>query len=205
MKKEEGKEERKEQFKLEYQKINVMLEGISDIMFDRFIDHSKEDRPPEQKLYLTENNITVLPSENICSFLFGNDPAGCAKEFEGRKCKTYIRTGLSHVFFDKTFIPFLDESEKEIIFTDFGADSKFGRYLGSGRTKSAGGSSIKQPAKYRPILRMPWFLRFDILLIANNLIDSTKLYNYFSNGGILIALGTYRPRFGRFIVKDWKD
>jgi hypothetical protein len=29
------------------------------------------------------------------------------------------------------------------------------------------------------------------------------LYNWFTKGGLLIALGTYRPRFGRFSVRAW--
>ena len=50
---------------MEVKNIRVKLGSLSDIMFDRFIDHSKEKRPADQKLYLAENNIVVLPAENI--------------------------------------------------------------------------------------------------------------------------------------------
>ena len=70
---------------MEFQKIKVKVDGIADIMFDRFIDHSKMDIPPEQKLYLSGDNQVVFPSENIYAFLFGEDPQGCAKTFEGKK------------------------------------------------------------------------------------------------------------------------
>ena len=37
---------------MDVQKIQVGLEGLADICFDKFFDHSKEIRPANQKLYL---------------------------------------------------------------------------------------------------------------------------------------------------------
>ena len=53
-------------------------------------------------------------------------------------------------------------------------------------------------------MRHPWTLDFNITLIKNNLIDETKLFNWFITGGMQISLGTYRPRFGRFTVDTWE-
>ena len=36
---------------LRIEKIDVKIGGIAPIMFDRFVDHSKEARPADQKLY----------------------------------------------------------------------------------------------------------------------------------------------------------
>jgi len=186
---------------METQKISVKLSGLSDIMFDPFIDHSKEERPPEQKLYLYGENKLVLPAENIIAFLWGESPQGCARKFEGKAGKNYTSIGLGHVNVDPVIIPFTDNG-KEIKFTGFD-NGKLWIHEGSPRTKQ-GTLSIKQPRKKRPVLTLPWELSFTISYIKNNLIDDNKLYNWFVAGGLQIALGTYRPRFGRFEVSEWE-
>uniref|UniRef100_A0A6M3LHK2 Uncharacterized protein n=1 Tax=viral metagenome TaxID=1070528 RepID=A0A6M3LHK2_9ZZZZ len=187
---------------MEVMKIMVKVEGLSDIMFDRFIDHSKDVRPPEQKLYLAEDNQLVLPAENLTSFLLSENPPGCAKWFEGKRGKEYIRMGMSHVFFNPSLIPF-KENDNDIFFEDFN-NCKFSVYYSAARTRQ-GNLSIKQEAKPRPLMKLPWSLEFQITLIKNTYIDSTKLYNWFVMGGMQIAIGTYRPRFGRFEVSEWKE
>ena len=105
---------------MEITKIEVSLEGLSDIMFDRFFDHSKEDRPPEKKMYLNENDEVVLPSENIYSFLFRDQaPVGVVRFVEKRSAKEYIAIGQSHLSVEPTLIPILDEEGKAIKFTGF--------------------------------------------------------------------------------------
>jgi len=181
-------------------KIKTRLGSLSDIMFDRFIDYSTEKRPAEQKLYLSEKNEAVIPQENIISFLFGEYPAGCAKSFEGKQGKKYMQIGQSHVFIDEPIIKICDKG-KPIIFKEF--NDKIWIHRGSPRTRK-GSLSIKCEIKERPVVRHPWTLDFNITLIKNNLIDETKLFNWFITGGMQISLGTYRPRFGRFTVDTWE-
>jgi len=185
---------------LEIQEIGVRLVGLADIIFDRFIDHSKVRRPPEQKLYLAANNLLVLPQDNLTAFLFGDDPPGCARTFEGKAGKSYLRMGLSHVFIKEALVPFLDADGQEIQFSEF--ETPFWIHRGSPRVKQ-GSRSIKQEMKERPVLKEPWGLVFTIQLIKNTLINENKLCNWFMAGGLQIGLGTYRPRFGRFEVLEW--
>ena len=187
--------------KLEKTVINVGLSGLADIMFDRFIDYSTEKRPPEQKLYLAEKNQVVLPADNILYFMFAQDPPGCAKTFEGKSSKDYMRVGLSHIFVSPTLIPLLDEKSKPIFFKEFGA--KLYVDYSSPRVKK-GGISIKQEAKARPVLKLPWNIEFKITIVKNNIINEVKLSNWFTKGGLEIALGTYRPRYGRFDISKWE-
>ena len=173
-------------------------------MFDRFIDHSAEKRPAEQKLYLLDGNQVILPAENILSgFLCGTDPKGCAKVFEGKKGADYIRMMMAHTVITPDAIPFLDSNMKPVKFTKFGAGSPFKIVTAAARTKK-GSLSIKQEAQDRPLLTMPWHLKFGIKLFVNTAVDENKLHNYFDRGGIEIALGTWRPRYGRFMVKGWE-
>jgi len=188
---------------LEIKKYHVKLSGVSAIMFDRFIDHSGEKRPPEQKLYLHDGNHVVLPQGNIEAFLFGIDPKGCAVAFEAKKGKDYVRMGMSHVFIDEPFFPFCNDNGKEIIFNGF--DNKvFWVHEGAPRVKS-GSKSIKCEYKQRPVLNTPWNISFTFRVIKNAQIDDTKLYNWMVQGGMQIALGTYRPRWGRFVVDNFEE
>ena len=99
-------------------KINVTLTGVSDIMFDRFIDHSKENRLPEKKLYLREGNVIVLPAECIYSFLFRDlSPKGVIRYVEKRAAGDYLAIGQSHIFIEPVFIPIIDGAGKQIVFT----------------------------------------------------------------------------------------
>jgi hypothetical protein len=184
-------------------KYTVKLAGVSEIMFDRFYDYSTEQKPPEQKLYLTNENICVLPQANIEAFLFGENPQGCAKAFEGKRGKEYVRMGMSHVFIDEAVIPFTDERGNPISFQGFDGKT-FWVHEGSPRSKK-GSLSIKQEVKQRPVLKMPWNLLFTFRLVKNNMIDDTKLYNWLVRGGMQIALGTYRPRWGRFVVDKFEE
>ena len=186
---------------MKIQEIAVILAGLSDIMFDRFIDHSKEKRPPEQKLYLAAENMLVMPKDNIEALLFGDDPPGCARCLEGKAGKNYLRMGLSHVFVKESLIPFQDEAGASLKFDGFGEHLWIHR--GAPRTKQ-GSRSIKQEMKERPVLRLPWNLSFHLTILENVLINENKVYNWLVAGGMQIGLGTYRPRFGRFEVRDWK-
>lgn len=185
-----------------FKKLNVELEGLADIMFDRFIDHSSEKRPIEQKLYLNEKNELVMPAENIYAFLFSENPAGCAKAFEGKKGKEYIRLGQGSTFVSPFHIPVLHNDLPVIIDKVIG--DQFWVFEAAPRTKQ-GSLSIKQEIKPRPVLKLPWSLSFKIDLIESPIINENKLYNWFTRGGIEIGLGTYRPRFGRFIVSEFGE
>ena len=76
-------------------KINVTLEGLSPMSFDRFWGHSREDIPPERKLYLSEGNVVVLPVQNLKSFLQKEAPPGAIKTVEKRSYGTYIQIAKS--------------------------------------------------------------------------------------------------------------
>lgn len=180
--------------------IKLRLTGRTDIMFDRFYGQEADTRPPEQKFYLASGNRIVLPTENIYSFLFGEYPAGCAKSIEGKKGKDYIRTGQAFVTITpQDFVPF-KRNGKDIIFTDFkGNDDSYYITEFSPRVRK-GTLSIKQNVKKRPAIRCPWTLEFELQVFKNNLISTEKLFNWFTSGGIVIGLGTYRPRYGSFEV-----
>lgn len=188
---------------MEETQIRVVGESLADILFDQFFDHSKEPRPPEQKLYLGKKNQIMFPSLNVMAFLFNQKGNSCVTKFEGKKRGDYISMGFSHVFINPQMIPFRGKDEKPVFFTDFD-NGPFYIVRAAPTTKMPGGGFIKQEAKPRPALKMPWTLEFQITLYKNLLINDVKLRNWFEMGGLLIGLGTYRPLFGRFRIKTWE-
>lgn len=187
---------------IETKSITLRLNGNCPIMFDRFYGQEKDTRPPEQKFYLSSGNKIVLPTENIYSFMFGENPAGAAKT-EGKKSKEYIRMGYSHILVDPVDnVPF-QRNGQDIVFKEWeGNEDLYYVSEFSPRTKMSGSpNSIKQNLKKRPVLLTPWSVTFTFTVIKNPLITVEKIFNWFSEGGILIGLGTYRPRFGRFTTE----
>jgi hypothetical protein len=181
--------------------VNIKLTGLVGILFDKFVDMSADERPPEQKLYLNDKNELVMPSENIYSFLFGGD-SGCARRFEAKKWKDYVRNGMSYVTVNPEYIPFT-RNGKPIKFTKFveGYDKNAKIMVMHHKAIVKKGSlSIPSP-KSRPMLETPWELEYEINVFENSLIDIAKIKNWHVRGGIEVALGTYRPRFGRFTAE----
>jgi hypothetical protein len=182
--------------------------GLSDIMFDRFYDHSKgaASYPPEKKIYLSQKSELVLPAENIISFLVRDEkPTGVIRQKEGNKAMQFLAPAKAYVNVDPLLIPFLGKDGKPIIINgELEKDKRF--YINdwsSGLTKQTGGKVIKQESRARPVLRLPWFLSFLITVIKNEKVTQAKLLEWFEYGGHLQALGTYRPKHGRFLVQDW--
>lgn len=185
------------------QKIHVRLDGLAPIMFNRFIDYSKDKRPPEQKMYLVEangKNQVVFPSTNIDAFLWGDDPQGCCRAFEGKAGKTMQKIGMGHIFIEQPTIPFT-ANNKPVYWEKF--DNKQFSIVNQGGRSKQGSKSIKQEVSPRPVLHLPWSVEFDISIVKNESIDSTKLYNWFVRGGLYIALGAWRTKYGRFSVGEW--
>jgi len=187
--------------KLKVVSISVKLQGVAPIMFDRFIDHSKEDRPPQQKFYLADGDRVVLPAMNLDSFLFSD--SGAVRCVEGRAAKNFMAVGNSHVNIDPALIPFTD-GKKEIVFNGFDGKRFWIHDFGAPVTK-LGSSRIKQPMKKRPVLNPPWFLSFEINMVENDIITPQKLRNWIDVGGIMIGLGTWKPKYGRFVICEWKE
>lgn len=189
---------------MEIQKIDVRIEGIADIMFDKFYDHSKASRPAEQKFYLFGENEIVLPSSNFHSFLLGERKPGAIKTVEGKGARDYLQAAHGHIFLDKQVINFTSDREgkKKVIFNGFTKKSPFYICEESG-VAGSGSKVIKLPIEPRPVLKLPWFLEFQIHLVNNPIFDEPKLFNWVTVGGIMVAIGTYRPRYGRFQVDKW--
>lgn len=184
------------------QKFRVTLLGTAPILFDRFVDVSADQRPPEQKLYLNDRNELVLPALNVMSFFFGENPGGCATRFEKKVRKDYQVMGMSHVLIDPQNIPFM-RNGKPVVFTRFTDNYDAGAKLRVVYHKPnvKKGTQIISSPKMRPALETPWALTLDLSLFDTHLINTKKIQNWLMRGGVEIALGTYRPLYGLFMAE----
>lgn len=188
---------------LDYLSIQLTIKGVADIMFDRFIDHSKEQRSPDQKLYKLEGGEVVIPGEYVFSFVTRSmPPTGCALRFEGRPGKDFRAVALGHFNVSPMYSPLYSPDEKSIKYDD--KSGRWYEWYGAPITKT-GPVVVKQPMNARPCLKLPWQADFNLTLIENNWINEQKLHNWFQMGGLYIGLGNNRPRFGRFIISKWES
>lgn len=182
----------------------VCLEGITDIMFDRYAGDNDTKLEPYQKLYYHPDGTTiVLPALNITSFLSAHNTNSAPKRLrDKRKYKDIANSLLSFVTISPSMIPFTRNGEP----IKFGAfkddvDESSGCYIH--RSVARLDKGVPNP-KVRPTLPLPWELTFDLTILPNTEIQEQEILNLFDAGGLAIGLGTFRGVFGKFRVKAWE-
>ena len=185
----------------------VKLEGLKDIMFDRYAGDNNTQLEPHQKLYLqpvsTGLPIIGIPSANLMSFFSAHNTNSAPKRLRDiRKYKRLANACLSFLDIDTPFIPLLRKG-KPIRFGQFvdDRDPESGAYVH--RSVARLDKGIPNP-KIRPVVPTPWDLEFKLTVYPTKEIDEQEILNLLSDGGLAIGLGTYRGVFGKFRVVTWK-
>lgn len=182
--------------------VHVQLEGIRDAMFDRYPGDNQTKLQWWQKLYFGKDGETIIyPSVNFMSFLTAHNSNSAPKRFlDAKSYKKAANACLSFVTINPIEIPF--ERNGEVI--KFGGikpnedrDERSGVYLHQSVARLDKG--IPNP-KSRPVLPMPWTLRFDLQVMRNKEIQLQQIEMFFVEGGIAIGIGTFRGVFGKFKV-----
>ncbi len=183
-------------------KRNIVLEGVSDIMFDRYAGDNNTKLEPWQKLYFDKEEHICLPSLNVVSFLSAHNTNSAPKRLmDARKFKGVANACLSFVTITPTFLPFKrDGNPIKFGKLENDVDLLSGIYIH--RSVARLDKGIPNP-KERPVLPLPWNLEFSLLIWPNKEIQEQQIINLFEIGGRAIGLGTFRGVFGKFIVKDW--
>lgn len=194
----------KETSKVEIISRLVTLEGTQDIMFDRYAGDNSTQLEPWQKLYFAPDGQTlVLPALNLLSFLSAHNTNSAPKRLlDKRKFKDTANACLSFVTISPTQIPFLRE-DKPIQFGRFekDVDPQSGVYIH--RSVARLDKGIPNP-KIRPVLPLPWSVRFTLTLYPNKEVTEQQVMNLIEGGGIALGLGTFRGVFGKFRIAGWE-
>ena len=170
--------------------INVALNGLTPIMLDAF--RGQEELPPEQKLYYAPDKKTlILPASNIMGFLTSKSSHSCLRVFTSNKdWKTRGPEVVGNVYIDPVNIPFLNDGSP-IVFGKFNetvyVDERMARPSATARVIAR-----------RPVIAMPWLLRFELTINQTEFVTESRIKDWFMRGGISVGIGAYRPMFGRF-------
>jgi hypothetical protein len=180
----------------------ITLNGLTDIMFDRYSGDNKTQLRPDQKLYLQGKTI-VLPALNIMSLLSAQNTPSAPKRFlDSRQYKKVAQAILSYAAIQPFEIPFLRDGES-IQFGSFDGDEvdqASGVYIR--RDVARLDKGIPNP-KVRPVLPLPWQLKFELLFFPNSEVTEEQVQNLLIRAGQAIGLGTFRGVFGKFSVEAW--
>lgn len=195
---------RAEQGNRELVRRKVRLRGLCPVMFDRYPGDNDTKLEVWQKLYFVPDTKTIcLPAENLMSFLSAQNTDSAPKRIlDSRKYKKFAQACGSYVAINPDYIQFIRD-DKPIEFGRFVGekDELSGVYVSRHVARLEKG--IPNP-KVRPTLPLPWAIEFEISLYPNKELQEQQLLNIFTQGGIALGLGTFRPRYGKFEVEFWE-
>lgn len=183
----------------------VVLEGLNDIMFDRYAGDNSTKLETWQKLYFNPANIKTIciPALNIISFLSAHNTNSAPKRLrDKRKYKDICNACLSFVQINPTYIPILRDGEP-IEFGKFDGDKDKLSGIYVHRAVARLDKGIPNP-KDRPVVPTPWGLEFELSIFPNREIQEQEILNLFEEGGRALGLGTFRGVYGKFRVAAWE-
>lgn len=186
----------------------VTLTGTTEIMFDRYAGDNQTKLQWNQKIYLIPGtSVLCMPTMNIVSFLSAHNTNSAPKRLrDKRKYKDIANACLSFVQIigeqdSPSNIAFRRNSQRIEVgkFTE-DRDPLSGLWLH--RAVARLDKGIPNP-KERPVLPLPWDIRFQLSIFPNKEIKEQDIRNLFEEGGLAIGLGTFRGVFGKFEITEW--
>ena len=186
----------------------VTLQGVREIMFDRYAGDNKTKLNWEQKIYLVPGtDILAIPAININSFLSAHNTNSAPKRLrDKRQYKDICNACLSFVSISAPdggqYIPLIRDGKPiRVGVPKDDMDMKSGLYLH--RAVARLDKGIPNP-KERPVLPLPWSLDLVLTILPNKEIKEQEIKNLIEEGGLAIGLGTFRGVYGKFTIESWK-
>jgi len=176
-------------------KIKVQLSGIRPLMFDRYAGDNNTKLPPEEKMYLDPQRRLIMPAINLFSLLAAENTKSVCRQFFGKQGRTIALGISSYCNIDPFEIPILDD-HGPVVF--IGWNGQISLHNAVARLKTG----VPNP-KERPVLALPWNIRFVIEYQKNTYCSLENLRQAIMMGGTL-GLGTFRPFFGRYEVVEFE-
>lgn len=176
--------------------ITVELTGVRPIMFDRYAGDNSTQLPAAEKMYVDDQMGLIIPAINVFSLLAAENTKSVCRQFFGRNGKTIALGISSYSNIDPTEIPLCDD-QGQIVFVGWNDQIQLARHV----ARLKGG--IPNP-KERPVVALPWRLRFQVEYIDNRFCTLENLRQAITMGGTL-GLGTFRPYFGRYDLTGWTE
>jgi hypothetical protein len=173
----------------------IVLSGLTPILFDRYSGNNKEQLGTMDKIY-SDGEFLALPSTNILSFLSAQNTESAPQRVIGRGYKEVCKAAQSFVTIEPMLIRFVRDGKELRI-----EDAELKVHFAVAKIMK-GKLAIPNP-KERPILDLPWELKFKLTLLETPELNEVLLKKLFERGGLAIGLGTFRGVFGKFKVSEW--
>jgi len=175
---------------------DVVLSGLTPILFDRYPGNNKEQLDVMDKIYV-KDGMMVLPSLNISSFLSAQNTESASQRVIGRGYKEVCKAAQSFVNISPMDVPFYrDGHPLKVSEANLKVHQTVARIM-------KGKLAVPNP-KERPMLEQPWELRFKLTLLETPELNEVRLKEIFERGGLAVGLGTFRGVFGKFQVEKWE-
>ncbi len=184
--------------------ISGVLEGVAPKLFSRFTEEAKESlekassggkftkeqrvAEAEQLVHRNKDGYICLPAWNLKKCLMNGATAGGLKE--GRKS---LMPYIAATVFVEGELLFSKNGSGNLTQVDFMHEC-----VGKRPPKTGGACMIRRPA-----LDTGWQLPFRFIVVDDRR-NPDQLRRALEEAGLLIGLGSWRPEYGRFIVRDWK-
>jgi len=182
----------------------VTIKGIADIMFDRYPGDNRTQLEPFQKLYLNEKREICLPAMNLVSALTAENTNSFPRIImDKRKYKDFSRAVLSYTTISPQMLNLTREGKPIVLGNDLSEDldKESGTYIH--RTVARLPKGIPNP-KARPVVPLPWEIKFELTMFPNQCFKEQELKNIISQGGLSLGIGTFRGVFGKFLITAWE-
>src|SRR3972149_1808882 len=98
--------------------IQVRLEGLRPLMFDRYAGDNNTQLPVTEKMYLTDDQHLIIPSVNLYSLLCAENTKSVTRQFFGKSGKTIGLGIASYTAISPDDVPILSGNEP-VVFQDF--------------------------------------------------------------------------------------
>lgn len=174
-------------------------------MLDRYAGSKATQLTPAQKLYYSSDGARrlVLPNLNLVSLLSAlNTDSAPKRLLDPKKYKRVALALRSFVEISPDEIPFLRNGEP-ITFGEFTTtdgierDSQSGVYVHYSVARLKDGVPNE---KVRPVIPLPWELRFRLTLFQNPDCSEQDVFNLLVGAGVAIGIGTFRGVYGKFQI-----
>lgn len=193
----------------EIETIRVGLDGVADIMFDRFQSMEDAERVEvEDKLYRRADGTLFIPGDNIQSMLCAQRNS-IIKRLYGKKAADILQEAAAQIIVE-TDENILTRDGQPIVYTGWDEqreDKAAGLYQHFATARLYKNGQIIPNPKHRPVLHKPWHLEFTLTIMrfAGGVVNTERVREWLEIAGRLIGLGTYRPRYGRYELTTYEE
>ena len=178
-------------------RITGAIEGVAPILFGRWVTSlegaqptTTEDRiaEAEQKVYRDDDGL-YFPAWNLKRALVDGCIRADLRETDagfGKRARGLATTLMATVFVERD--PRFDRAEAD-----------FMHEVPGRRPPKKGGAVLVR----RPGLNQGWGLAF-ALTVTDARVQPEAIRSALDATGLLVGIGSWRPEYGRFVVRDWQ-